>query len=380
MRPPNSTTPSRLTRAGLSVLLMLALAGCGRGMGPSRPVWIDGGTAQFPSGQYLVGVGQADTRPQATERAYAAVSRIFKAEITAQAKDWESYLLVDTRGRTSTEHRLTLDNVTRVTTDKVLENVQVYDTWFDRNTRQYYALAGMNRAQAESAMLERIDALDRTIQTEVEEAHHTTDKLIHVRNLKRAGKHLVLREAYNTDLRIIRASGQGNPASYRVAELTRELEQLLGSNFGVAVEMSGDQADPVERAVVEGLTRAGFSVLGHETDSGAVPLELLIKGMVRVRSIDAQDPHFRYVRWCTDAVVEETSSHRIIGAVSKGGREGHVTEREAIAKAVRVMQQEFASDFVRSVAAHVYGEMDLPAPETLQSGCPGEALQPQAVH
>ena len=116
--------------------LLLVLVGCGWFGGTARPSWIEGGSPQFPSAQYLVGVGQADSRPQATEQAYAAVSRIFKAEITAQAKDWESYLVVESRGQTSTERRLTLDNVTRVTTDKVLENVQVLDSWFDQKTRQ----------------------------------------------------------------------------------------------------------------------------------------------------------------------------------------------------------------------------------------------------
>ena len=67
--------------------LLFVLAGCGWFGGTARPSWIDGGSPQFPSAQYLVGVGQADSRPQATEQAYAAVSRIFKAEITAQAKD-----------------------------------------------------------------------------------------------------------------------------------------------------------------------------------------------------------------------------------------------------------------------------------------------------
>lgn len=371
---------SRLIQAGALILLLLAFAGCGWFTGPSRPLWIDGGSGPFPPAQYLLGVGQADSRPQATEQAYAAVSKIFKAEITAQAKDWESYLVVETRGRTSTEHRLTLDNVTRVTTDKVLENVQILDTWFDRKTRQYYALAGMNRAQTESAMVERLAELDRTIQTEVTEAHQTSDKLTHVRNLKRAAKNLVLREAYNTDLRIIRSSGQGNPAAYRVAELTKELEQFLATNLGMAVEMSGDQADPVQRALVDGLTREGFSVVGRGPTSDAAPMELLIKGTVRVWPIEVHDPQFRYVRWCTDAVIEELSTHRMIAAVSKGGREGHVTEREAAAKAVRVMQQEFASDLARSVAAHVYGEMDLPVSDSVPSGCPGEAAQPQATH
>ncbi|MBI4001381.1 MAG: LPP20 family lipoprotein [Nitrospira defluvii] len=373
-----SVARSRVKQACVAACMVLALTGCGWFTGPSRPLWIDGGSVQFPPAQYLLGVGQADSRSQATEQAYAAVSKIFKAEITAQAKDWESYLVVETRGRTSTEHRLTLDNVTRVTTDKVLENVQILDTWFDRKTRQYYALAGMNRAQAESAMVERLGDLDRTIQTEVTEAHQTADKLTHVRNLKRAAKNLVLREAYNTDLRIIRSSGQGNPAAYRVAELTTELEQFLATNLGMAVEMSGDQADPVERALIDGLTREGFSVVGRGSASGAVPVELLIKGMVRLWPIEVHDPQFRYVRWCTDAVIEEVSIHRVIGAVSKGGREGHVTEREAAAKAVRVMQQEFASDLARSVAAHVYGETDLPVSDSLPSGCPREAAQPQS--
>ena len=113
------------------------------------------------------------------------------------------------------------------------------------------------------------------------------------------------REAYNADLRVIRSSGQGDPAVYRVAELTAELEQFLAANLGLAVEMSGDQADPVERALIDGLTKEGFVVVERGAGSSAVPVELLIKGTVRLWPIDAHDPQFRYVRWCTDAVVED---------------------------------------------------------------------------
>ena len=101
-----------------------------------------------------------------------------------------------------------------------------------------------------------------------------------------------------------------------------------------------------------------------------------MKGSVRLWPIEVNDPHFRYVRWCAESVIEEVATHRVVGAVSKGGKEGHVTEREAAAKAVRVMQQEFASDLARSVAAHVYGEMDLPESAAAPSGCLKEAAQP----
>lgn len=372
MRATRATFPDRGARTGLLMLVMLLCAACGWIGGSSKPSWIDGQSAQFPSTQYLVGVGQADSRPQATEQAYAAVSRIFKAEITAQAKDWESYLVVESRGQTSTERKLVLDNVTRVTTEKVLENVQVLDIWFDQKTRQYYALAGMNRAQAESAMLERLADLDRSIQTDVMEARQTQDKLSHVRHLKRAAKNLVLREAYNTDLRTIRLNGQGHPAAYRVAELTAELERYLAANVGMAVEVAGEQAEPLERALIEGLTREGFSVVGHGAESAQAAL--LITATVRTWPIEVPDPHFRYVRWCADAVIEEVSSRRVIGAMSKGGKEGHVTEREASAKAVRVMQQEFSSDLAHAVAAHLYGERELSVTPPA-SGCPSEAAQ-----
>jgi len=269
---------------------------------------------------------------------------------------------------------LTIDRVTQVTTDKVLENVQLLDSWFDRKPRQYYALAGMNRAQAETAMVERLAELDHTIQTQVMEARQTTDTLTHARNLKRAVKNLMLREAYNTDLRVIRSSGQGNPAAYRVVELTNELEEFLATNLGISVEMSGDHADPVQRALMEGLRHEGFSVVDHAPDAGIGSMELRIRGMVRVRPIEVHDPQFRYVRWCADAVVEEGTTHRVIEAVSKGGREGHVTEREAAAKAVRVMQQEFATDLARAVASQVYGESgNQPISELVSSGCPREA-------
>ena len=370
-----SVRANRLKQAGSSALFLLALGGCGWSTGPPRPVWIDGGSSsQFPPAQFLVGIGQGSSSAQASEQAYAAVSKIFKAEITAQAKDWESYLAVDTRSRASIDHRLTIDRVTQVTTDKVLENVQVLDSWFDRKPRQYYALAGMNRAQAETAMVERLAELDHTIQTQVMEARQTTDTLTHARNLKRAVKNLMLREAYNTDLRVIRSSGQGNPAAYRVVKLTNELEEFLATNLGISVEMSGDHADPVQRALIEGLRHEGFSVVEHAPDAGIGSMELRIRGMVRVRPIEVHDPQFRYVRWCADAVVEEGTTHRVIEAVSKGGREGHVTEREAAAKAVRVMQQEFATDLARAVASQVYGESgNQSISDLVSSGCPREA-------
>ena len=130
---------------------------------------MDGQSSEYPSAQYLLGMGQADNRNGASDQAYAAVARIFKVEVAAQAKDWESYLVVESRGSTQTERRLTLDNLTKVSTDKVLENVSIKDTWYDTSKGLYYALAAMNRPQAEASLMERMADLDRMVEVFGEE-------------------------------------------------------------------------------------------------------------------------------------------------------------------------------------------------------------------
>ena len=345
----------------------------------SKPSWIDGVSPDYPSGQYLTGVGQADTRAAAEDRAYAALARIFKAEVSAQSKDWESYLVVEQRGTSHDERRLTLDQLTRVSTDKVLENAKIVDRWYDAKHNLHYALGGMQRAQAETALTERLNDLDQSIRSDVTEAHQTSDKLAKVRALRRAARNLVLRETYNADLRVIRVSGQGSAAPYRVQDLTRELDEYLSSNLVLAVSVTGDQAEPVQRALTEGLIKEGLRVAttpsGAETgvEPPAQP-ELLIRGVVRVWPIDVRDPQFTYVRWCSDFEVVNLAAQQIVGAISKGGKEGHLSEREATAKVIRVMQQDFSTEVAKAIAAHVYGESELPAEAIRPAGCPREGM------
>jgi LPP20 lipoprotein len=367
----------------MAVLMgVIALSGCAWFGGQSKPDWIDGVSDAYPSGQYLVGVGQAESRAAAEDRAYAAVARIFKAEVSAQAKDWESYLVIEQHGHSRDERRLTLDNLTRVSTEKVLENVQIVDRWVDVHTGLHYALAGMHRPQAETAFMERITDLDQSIRDDVEEAHRSSDKLAKVRALRRAARNLVLRETYNADLRVIRPSGQGTPAAYRVSELTHELEQFLATNLVLAVAVTGDQVEPAQRALTEGLLKEGLQVTSRPWggdrsmggDSNGPSPELLVRGVVRVWPIDVRDPQFKFVRWCSDFEVVDLTSQRVVGALSKGGKEGHLSEREATAKVVRVMQQEFSADVAKAIAAHVYGESELPAQASQPAGCPRDGL------
>jgi hypothetical protein len=360
------------TAVFLCLLMVFASTACTWFTGKGKPGWVDGRSAEYPLTQYLTGVGQADTRSNAEDQAYAAVARIFKAKVAAQAKDWESYLVVENHGVSNAERRLTIDNVTKVSTEKVLENVRIADVWYDADSRSYYALGVMNRSQAETALMEKVSTLDRAIEADVVESRQTTDKLAKVRALRRAGRNLVLREVYNTDLRVIRLSGQGAPSAYRVNELSGELEQFLATNLVLAVQVSGDHAEPVGRALEEGLIREGLHVTTKTAPEEAGSPELIVRGTVRLFPIEVRDPNFKYVRWCSDFEVVEPGTRRVVGATAHGGREGHLTEREATAKTLRVMQQELSTDVAKAIAAHIFGEVALPQTATMPASCPRE--------
>jgi len=351
-----------------SLSLLFILAACASS--PKMPDWVEGTkAAAYPDDRYLIGVGQAGSRSVAEERAYAAVSRIFKAEVMSQAKDWESYLSLERKGSVQIENRVTIETITKVSTDKLLESVTIVETWRDPKTGFFSALAVMNRTAGRAALTSRIADLDEAVDRDVQEARATAYKFLQLRGLRRAIRTLITRETYNSDLRVV-SGGRGLPAEYSVAGLTRELEKLLNEDLIVAVEVKGDQAEAVRLAVVEGLIREGLPVTARSAQpmaGNAGKPDLLVKGETHLWRTDQSDPRFWYVRWCADFVVLDQGGQRVLGSVARSGREGHITEPEASNRALRVLQQEVSSALAKSLAAHIFGDL------------PPDATQPQAA-
>ncbi|GKS58822.1 hypothetical protein YTPLAS18_23490 [Nitrospira sp.] len=341
--------------------------------GATKPDWVTGTSRAFPSDRYITGLGEAETVASATEKAYASVAKVFKANVSSEAREWESYLLVENRGKSRDERRLTLDHVTNVTTDKVLENVSVLDQWYDEPRRLHWVLAGLSRGAAETATLARLVELDQSIETQVAESRDARNPLTRLRLLKRATNALVIREAHNSDLRVLRLNGQGVAPRYRVAELTAELERLVAA-VPIGLELSGDHREAIARALSEGLVREGLAVVGAGSGKGMTegpPPVLALKGLVRIWPIDVRDPQFRFVRWCSDFVLVESATQRVVGAFARGDKVGHLSVPEATGKALRSIQLEFASEVSKNVAAYVYGDVEATS-EPVSGACPRE--------
>ena len=351
----------------------LVLSGCWFRSTPTPPDWVLAPQAAYPADRYLVGMGQGSTRDQAEKRAYAAVARIFSANVQAKSLDQESYSLKETGDQSSTKRTLHIDHLTQVTTTKLLENVNVLESWYRKIDQQFFVLAGLDRHQTEKLLVERLGDLDLTIEGFVTQGRTHPQKIHRIQGYKQALVLLQQRIAMNTDLRIIRASGEGILPSYTGNRLQREFMDFVANHLVISVVMKGENHEELERAIWEGLKREGLLASARERES-MVPgtqADISITGTGRLWIVDLPDPLFRYVRWCGDVQIHETESGRLVGVISRSGREGHITENEARIRASRTMQEVIAKEVARLLTHSVFSaEPDSSASQSIPNACP----------
>jgi hypothetical protein len=336
---------------GSTVAMAGALLACASTgiLTPRTPDWVDGGGAGYPEAAYLTGVGRADSPEAAEDRAYAAISRVFSAQISQRTTEWERYLQADGEETTS-QRDISIDQVTRVSTGKVLEHVIIAERYQDTRTKVHYALAAMDRRQAAATLRERISGLDREVDALLDPTAHRDDTLARIRALHLAVRLLLLRDAYHTDLQIVDPSGRGAESLTRLKTVRLQLQRDLEQHVKITLDVTGDEAAAIRIALTQGLNDYGLPVSGADN----APADIVIRGAASFEAVEHM-PQGPFVRWTAGFDLLDRSTDQIIGSIRRSGREGHVTQPEARARALRAAQQAVSEDAGRTLAGFLFG-------------------------
>jgi len=323
------------------------------------PDWVGGSSKKYPSAMYLTGVGYADTRQAAEDRAYAAVSKIFAAEINSKTQEWEKYLQSDSKGRSEDSRQVNIEEATQVSTRKVLENVSIAETWMDESKAVYYALAVMDRQHATASLRDHITSLDLKVEELLKQSRQSGDKLKIVRAYHSAVENLLLREAYNVELRVVNPAGKGSESLVSLSVINQDLRAFLAKNFKIVVEVSGAHHIEMRAAIVEGLNRQGLPVVPADSPVPDLQPDLMVKGAVTFEPIQmpsGASPPTRFVRWSAAFDLTDRATQQVIGSVTRQGREGHLSAPEADARALRAAGQEVTDEIGRQIAEFIFGQ------------------------
>lgn len=358
----------RRPHAGMGVVCGMGLLGIGLlfwgspvRAGGGAPDWVNGASVKYPGEAYLVGVGSGDTRTAAEDRAYAAISRIFSAEIDSRTEEWEKYLQTDGPGVKDDRRQIGIEQATRISSQRVLENVLIAERWMDEEKAIYYALAVMDRRHASASLRDRLTSIDLSVEERLKQARTSGDKLIKVRALHAALQNLILREVYNAQLRVVNPAGRGMDEGAGLARVNRELREFLAGHFKISVDVTGSHPERFRSAIQEGLNREGFSVADPASGGGEPAPDLTVKGRVTLEAVELRSgrpPKTYFVRWSAAFELNNPASGQSIGSVRRQGREGHLTPEEAESRALRSAEREVSEGVGSQLTEYIFGSQD----------------------
>lgn len=260
-------------------LALLAACGGGRAQkataepssfkGP-RPEWVDGPSMEYNREEYITGVGLADDRQTAEDRARGEIAKIFNTVVNVTTSQTESE---NTATGVENHFRQSIEQNVQTAAKKALEGVEVVEKWQDQATRQHYALAVLERSKAAAAVRDRLQDVDKQ---SVDWKKRLDDSMGKLERVKAAMKLLALikgREELEADLRVING-GKAEDGPLDEAAVKAQAAKAV-SELDVAVDMSGEASQQIETAIVSGLT--DFGLQAKKGGEGDVAVEGLVK-------------------------------------------------------------------------------------------------------
>lgn len=317
-----------------------------------RPDWVHGESIQYPSAQYLTGVGYDSDRKTAEDKARAEIAKIFMSRIDQQTKSYEEYLQTTSKGKSRTEEALSIEEITKVSTQKVLSGVRVAKVYQESAPDSlFYALAVLDRDQSAEILKDKVNDLDREVERLVSRAAAERDMLAKIKLLTQSLEKFVLREAHDAELRIVSRSGRGITSPVRFTQIKSELESILFRDFLIGVSVTGSRAGEIRDALLQGLNQQGFSISDNLSNA-----QVIVRGTVEIEPLDRGPSEWKYVQWRTHFDMIDKKGGAVFGSVDKAGREGHLNIPQAENRAVRKMREALTTEIAREMRRYIFSE------------------------
>ncbi len=317
-----------------------------------KPDWIDGESIQYPSSRYLTGVGYDPDRKSSEDKARAEIAKIFFSKIDSRTRSYQDYLQITSKGKSKTRETFSIEEITKVSTQKVLSGVRISSVYQDTGSEPiFYALAVLDRDQSAKILRDKIQQLDQDIKGLLTRAKGEGDMLAKVKYLKQSIQKHILREAYDAELRIVSPSGGGISSPIHFTEIKSRLESILLRDFLIGVSVKGSRAVEIQEALVQGLNQQGFSI-GEDLNRAKV----LIRGAVEIKALDRGSPEWKYVQWRAHFDLVDKVGGSVFGSVSKTGREGHRNLPQAENRAVRKIRKALTTEISEEMRQYIFSQ------------------------
>jgi len=236
----------RLFNLILLVTSALILTACATGQSnqPQRiePGWVKGDNAKYSARVFVVGQGNYKYLAKAKENARKEIAKQFEIELN---KELFSFLKLPRTFTTST--------------DALLSEIQIIDSWQNPATSNHHVFATLPRKQAYRVIKKKISKLDDSTRTIIDRTAIEKDKLQKFIYANQAFELQLERFAHQQALTKIFPTGLAMPYIWKIPKLNNDLEKLL-HRIRIKPYVINDDTKQIENALTQGLRSAGITV------------------------------------------------------------------------------------------------------------------------
>jgi hypothetical protein len=307
----------------LSVVLILpVLNGCSTFS--RTPRWVYNPKSAYPEDQYLVAVGEGDTRRAAENMAAANLGRIFESQIESDER------LLDQTTESGKKFERTTDFTADVNirSSQTLFNIQHAEAWRDDKAR-YHAVAYLERQSTAVIYREKVNEQTGRVAFLLQEVETKSDPLERYAILRTAAQHDAEARYLLRQLKVIhQPAARAAEPDYSSSTLAKALAEAA-RNILVHIEIEGDSDGRMKSFLEELITDYGFNI--------GRPVVLNITGRVAVKDTGERTHGLVFVRYELQVQIRDTEGNVVV-AVNEKGREAHNTLEQARARSFRTLE------------------------------------------
>ncbi len=255
-----------------------------------RPTWINGSDDQYPNSFYLTGVGSGGSHASSGNSARAEIAKIISSRVTVHDNVSEAEGTQMASGKTKNTFSQSVSQAVEVASQEVLRGVRVVKYWENPLTKNYYALAVMDRQKASISLNDKISRIDHELKDWDDTLNTSKEKFGRARAAMKVLALLKAREHLAQELEVISATGQAPACPIDESKAKVRVEKAL-SALVISVHISGKDGGIVETGVVEGLNGLGMSAV---VDYSTKTPDILIEGKLSSEKLTQLPPPWKW--------------------------------------------------------------------------------------
>ena len=332
------------------VLVCALFISCGSGSGKA-PDWILNPSSAYPDSEYVSAVGLGNSRQAAERDATAAITREIKQRVQAEITAQES-LVNDGLGWSQNN---SLFSTVDTTSDIEISGITIQEVYSVKHSggEDWYALALINRQQTGSYYKTKAQNNIDVINAKIIEAYKNPNTFTSAEILHQA---VVLAEETDMYLDILNVVNSKMRSiivpDYKNAQAVAELERQMRANVTVFIDVDGDVNGRIQAAFKSVLKKYSVTT-SLDKDTAAYVLEVSVSFTPFEMTADVAN---KYARYTLDAAMVEQSTGNTVFTYAENGREAHLTESEAVQRAIRTTEQAINQKFSAQFGSFINGE------------------------